>query len=123
MANTGFARYGSLESHSFRSIFCCEIALGGRGVGLYPMVVVYAWRIDYWLNQSSLNSKEGVHMPLIDIIITLIVTGIALWAINTYIPMAAPIKKIINIVITVVVCLWLLQEFGVIGSLRGIHVS
>lgn len=62
-------------------------------------------------------------MPLIDIIIVLIVTGVALWAINTYIPMAAPIKKIINIVVTVVICLWLLQEFGVIGSLRGIHVN
>lgn len=61
-------------------------------------------------------------MPLISIIITLVVVGVALWAINTYIPMAKPIKNILNIVVVVVVCLWLLQVFGVIGSIRGIHV-
>lgn len=32
-------------------------------------------------------------MPLITIIITLVIAGVLLWAINTYIPMAGPIKK------------------------------
>ena len=62
-------------------------------------------------------------MPLITIIIVLVVVGAALGAINTYIPMAKPIKTILNIVVVVIVCLWLLQTFGVIDSVRGIRVQ
>jgi len=61
-------------------------------------------------------------MPLLNIIIILVVVGVALWAINTYIPMAPPVKKILNIVVVVVLCLWLLQVFGVIGSLSSVSV-
>lgn len=55
-------------------------------------------------------------MPLLNVVLTLIVVGVVLWLINTYIPMQATIKKIINIVVVVVVVLWLLQGFGVIGG-------
>jgi hypothetical protein len=61
-------------------------------------------------------------MPLINIIVVLVVIGAALWAINKYIPMAEPIKKILNVVVVIIVCLWLLQAFGIIGSVRGITV-
>ena len=62
-------------------------------------------------------------MPLINIVITLVVAGVVLWAINAYIPMAASVKKILNIVVVVVLVLWLLQVFGIIGSVRGVHVN
>ena len=62
-------------------------------------------------------------MPLINIIIILVVVGVALWAINNYIPMAAPMKTILNVVVVLVVCLWLLQVFGIIGSIHGISVK
>jgi len=61
-------------------------------------------------------------MPLINIIITLVVIGVALWAINTYIPMAKPVKTILNVVVVVVISLWLLQVFGIIGSINSIRV-
>ena len=61
-------------------------------------------------------------MPLITIVIVLVVAGVALWAINTYIPMAKPVKTILNIVVVLVLCLWLLQTFGVIDSIRGVRV-
>ena len=61
-------------------------------------------------------------MPLINVVIVLVVVGVALWAINKFIPMAAPIKTILNVVVVIVVCLWLLQVFGIIGSIRGITV-
>jgi hypothetical protein len=61
-------------------------------------------------------------MSLITIVITLIIVGVLLWLINTYIPMDGKIKKIINIVVVVVVVLWLLNVFGVLGSLRAVHV-
>ena len=62
-------------------------------------------------------------MPLINIIIILVIVGVALWAINNYIPMAAPIKTILNVVVVIIVCLWLLQVFGIIGSIHGITVK
>ena len=52
-------------------------------------------------------------MPLIKIVIYLVIVGVLLWLVNTYIPMAAPIKTIINIVVVVAVCLWLLRVFGI----------
>jgi hypothetical protein len=61
-------------------------------------------------------------MSLIAIVITLIVVGILLWLVNTYIPMDGKIKKILNIVVLVVVVLWLLGVFGVWGYVRNIHV-
>jgi hypothetical protein len=62
-------------------------------------------------------------MPLINLIIILVVVGVILWLINTYIPMDAKIKKILNIVVVIVVIIWLLSIFGVIGSLSGITVG
>jgi len=61
-------------------------------------------------------------MPLITIVIVLVIVGVALWAINTYIPMAKPVKTILNIVVVVVICIWLLQAFGLIGSIKSIRL-
>ena len=58
-------------------------------------------------------------MPLITIVLVLVIAGVALWAINAYIPMAAPVKTILNVVVVLVLCLWLLQTFGIIGSIHG----
>lgn len=53
-------------------------------------------------------------MSLIAVVITLIFVGVALWAINTLIPMAQPIKSILNVVVVLAVLLWLLQGFGLL---------
>lgn len=52
-------------------------------------------------------------MDIVTLVIVLILIGVALWLINTYIPMAAPIKTILNVVVVIVVILWLLQVFGI----------
>lgn len=49
-------------------------------------------------------------MNIIGVLVVLIMIGVGLYLINTYIPMAAPIKTILNVVV-VVVCLWLLNLF------------
>jgi hypothetical protein len=54
-------------------------------------------------------------MSLITVVLTLIVVGVLLWLVNTYIPMAVSIKKILNIVVVIAVVLWLLYGFGVLG--------
>jgi hypothetical protein len=61
-------------------------------------------------------------MSLISVVITLIVVGVLLWLVNTYIPMDGKIKKIINIVVVVAVVLWLLSAFGILGHAGEIRV-
>jgi hypothetical protein len=62
-------------------------------------------------------------MSLISIIIVIIVVGVVLWLINSFIPMQATIKKILNAVVVIVVILWLLSVFGVIDSLDTIRIG
>lgn len=62
-------------------------------------------------------------MSLISLLIVLIVVGVLLWLVNNYIPMDGKIKSILNAVVVIVVVLWLLQAFGLLGSLGGIHVG
>ncbi len=62
-------------------------------------------------------------MPLIQLVITLVVVGVILWVINSYIPMQSTIKGILNAVVIIVVILWLLSLFGVIGSISGLRIG
>jgi hypothetical protein len=62
-------------------------------------------------------------MSLINLVIVLLVVGILLWVVNTYIPMDRKIRNIVNIVVVIVVVLWLLQVFGVLGSLDNIRIG
>jgi hypothetical protein len=62
-------------------------------------------------------------MSLITLVIVLVVVGVVLWLINSYIPMQATIKKILNVVVIIAVVLWLLSAFGVIGSLDTIRIG
>ena len=55
-------------------------------------------------------------MPLVNIVIALIVVGVALWLINNFIPMAGSIKTILNIVVVVAVAGWVLQAGGMWGQ-------
>jgi len=61
-------------------------------------------------------------MPLFTIIIVLIVAGILLWLVNTYIPMDHKIKTILNVVVVVIVVVWLLKVFGLFSYITNIHV-
>ena len=61
-------------------------------------------------------------MPLIHIFMVLIVVGVLLWLVNSFIPMARPIKSILNAVAVIFVVLWLLNVFGVLHSLSRIRV-
>ena len=61
-------------------------------------------------------------MPILTIIVVLVVIGILLWLVNSYIPMDGNIKKILNVVVIIAVIVWLLYAFGVFGMLAGAHV-
>jgi len=62
-------------------------------------------------------------MPLINVVIVLIVVGVLLWLVNSYIPMDSKIKTILNVVVVIAVVIWLLQAFGLLGSLDSIRVG
>lgn len=61
-------------------------------------------------------------MSLISLAITLVVVGVLLWLVNTYIPMAGSIKKILNAVVVICVVVWLLFAFGILHHSGDIRV-
>lgn len=62
-------------------------------------------------------------MPLMTLVIVLIVVGVLLWLVNTYIPMDAKIKGILNAVVVIGVVFWLLQALGLLGSIENIRIG
>ena len=57
-------------------------------------------------------------MSLLTVLIVLVVVGVLLWLVNTYIPMQSTIKGILNLVIVIAVVLWLVQGFGLLHFLN-----
>lgn len=59
-------------------------------------------------------------MPLIQLLVVLIIIGVLLWLVETYIPMDPGIKQLIRVVaiiVAVVIALfWLLDTFGLTSS-------
>jgi hypothetical protein len=61
-------------------------------------------------------------MSLVNIVVVLVVTGLIMWLINTYIPMANAIKSLLNVIVFVVVLVWVLQGVGIIGAIPGVNM-
>jgi hypothetical protein len=61
-------------------------------------------------------------VTLVNIVVILVVIGLVMWLINTYIPMAGAIKSLLNIVVFAVVLIWTLQTFGLIGAIPGLKM-
>ena len=55
--------------------------------------------------------------------LVLVVVGVILWVINSYIPMQSTIKKILNVVVIIVVIVWLLNVFGLMDKLSTIRIG
>jgi hypothetical protein len=62
-------------------------------------------------------------MPLVQVLLVLIVVGVLLWLVNSFIPMQGTIKSILNAVVVIVVVLWLLNVFGLMHSLNHIRIG
>jgi hypothetical protein len=61
-------------------------------------------------------------VSLITLIIVLVVVGVVLWLINTYIPMEAGIKRLLNIAVIIVTVIWLLKATGLFSALSSVTV-
>jgi len=51
----------------------------------------------------------------------LIIVGVLLWLINTYIPMDGKIKKILNVVVDILVMVWKLKAVGILDA-HSMHI-
>jgi cation transporter-like permease len=56
-------------------------------------------------------------VSLIAVIVLLIVVGVLLWLVNSFLPMDPKIKQLLNVLVIVVLVLWLLIKF--VGPLLG----
>ncbi len=62
-------------------------------------------------------------MDLVSLIITLVVVGIVLWLINTYVPMDPKIKKILNVAVVILVILWIVVNVLGVGHIGNVRVG
>jgi predicted membrane protein len=67
--------------------------------------------------------EEHQKMPLLNLVVVLIVVGVILYLINRYIPMASSIKTILNIVVVVAVCVWVLQAVGLWSDVTNFRIA
>jgi len=61
-------------------------------------------------------------MPIVTILVVIIVVGVLLWLINSFIPMDSKIKSILNVVVVIILIVWLLKVFGIFSTLMDIHI-
>lgn len=52
---------------------------------------------------------------MIGVILTLALIGVLLYLLETFVPMAAPIKTLIRIVVVICVIFWLISVFGLLN--------
>lgn len=52
-------------------------------------------------------------MSLITLLIVIVICGVCLYLVETYVPMSPPIRTVLRVVVVLVLVLWLLQIFGV----------
>jgi hypothetical protein len=64
-----------------------------------------------------------LQMPLVQVLIALIVVGVLLWLVNSFIPMAGSIKSLLNAVVIIVVVVWLLNVFGLMHYITNFHIN
>jgi len=50
---------------------------------------------------------------MISLLVLLVVIGLCLYLVETYVPMSPPIKVVLRVVVVLVLVLYLLQAFGI----------
>ncbi len=61
-------------------------------------------------------------MSLLTVLLIIIVAGVLLWLVNSYIPMDSKIKSIFNVVVVIIVVIWLLKVFGIFNFLKDVNI-
>jgi hypothetical protein len=61
-------------------------------------------------------------VDLLSLILVLVIVGVLLYLINRFVPMDGKIKTILNWVVVIILIIWLLNIFGILGWLRGVKL-
>jgi hypothetical protein len=72
---------------------------------------------------SPSHAKGAPQVDIISLIVILVVIGVILWVINTYVPMDPKIRTVLNIAVVVLVILWLLSTVLGIVNLDAVRVD
>jgi hypothetical protein len=67
--------------------------------------------------------SRSIKMPLLNLVVALIVVGVALYLVNRYIPMASSIKSILNVVVVVAVGVFVLKAAGLWGEVTSFRIG
>lgn len=66
-------------------------------------------------------SAVGVLTTLpVEVAVVIVWIGVLMWVVDTYIPMAVPFKRILQIVVVIALVWWLLQITGLLSHLDGL---
>jgi len=58
-------------------------------------------------------------VSLVEIIVAIVILGLVIWAVDTFLPLDPRFKTLIYVVAVIFVIVWILQGMGWIGSMRG----
>ena len=58
---------------------------------------------------------------LIHVVLVLVVAGVLLWLIESFVPMDGKILRLLQAVVVIVLVIWLLRVFGIINILPGVN--
>jgi hypothetical protein len=78
-------------------------------------VAVLLLMLTFILETVGLVDKLPVLVALV-----VVWVGFLMWVVDTYIPMKAPFKVILQVVVVVALVWWILQTFGLLHSLDGL---
>lgn len=56
-------------------------------------------------------------MSIIGVILLFVIVGFVLWLVNQYVPMPPMIKTALNVIVVILLILYLVSLFGVLGPL------
>lgn len=60
-------------------------------------------------------------MSLLWLILVLVIVGVVLWLVNTYIPMEPAVKNIMNVLVIIAIVIWF--AWYLLGGLSGPHLG
>lgn len=53
---------------------------------------------------------------LIQVVVVLVIFGVVLYLIESYVPMSPPIQIVIRVIVVLAIALWLLRVFGIFSG-------
>jgi hypothetical protein len=62
-------------------------------------------------------------MPVLQLIIVLVIAGVIMWLVNSYLPMQRGIKTILNVVVVIAALIYVMAAFGLLGPSAGIWIG